>query len=96
MDYEIVEGYNNRLKNKLFGLLCEFEKEGEWESFLESIQLELLGIPVEQRTINYYVLFSNLASLKFVKYQYFRKIIFDSMSLLSKTAITEVENEYKV
>ena len=47
MDYEIVEGYNNRLKNKLFGLLCEFEKEGEWESFLESIQLELLGIPVE-------------------------------------------------
>ena len=91
MDYEIVEGYNNRLKNKLFGLLCEFEKEGEWESFLESIQLELLVIPVEQRTINY-----NLASLKFVKYQYFRKIIFDSMSLLSKTAITEVENEYKV
>ena len=23
---EINEGYNNKMKNKLFGLLCEFEK----------------------------------------------------------------------
>ena len=35
------EGYTNKLKNKLFGLLCEFEKNREWEKFLDSIIIEL-------------------------------------------------------
>ena len=26
------EGYKNKLKGRLFGLLCEREKNGEWES----------------------------------------------------------------
>ena len=38
-----TEGYNNKLKNKLFGLLCEYEKGREWEKFLDSILIELLG-----------------------------------------------------
>ena len=29
MTEEIKEGYRNKLKNKLFGLLCEYEKDGE-------------------------------------------------------------------
>lgn len=45
---DIEEGYNNRLKNKLFGLLCEYEKNGEWESFLDSILIELYGVPESQ------------------------------------------------
>ena len=35
-----VQHYNN-LKNRLFGLLCEYEKGREWEKFLDSILIEL-------------------------------------------------------
>ena len=36
---DIKEGYSNKLKGKLFGLLCEREKDGQWERFLDSIIL---------------------------------------------------------
>lgn len=78
------EGYANSLKNKLFGLLCEYEKGREWEKFLDSIVIELLGFDVEERTINYYVLFHKISSLRYLRYEYFRSTIFDCMSLLSK------------
>ena len=81
---DIQEGYNNRLKNKLFGLLCEFEKNGEWEQFLDAIIIEIQGIPEEYRTINYLALCSKISMLRYLRYEYFRKTIFDCMSLLSK------------
>ena len=81
-------GYNNKLKNKLFGLLCEFEKGREWEKFLDSILTELLGVEESERTINYYILYYKISSLRFLKYEYFRSTVFDCMSLLSK----ELEN----
>ena len=68
---DIVEAYNNKLKNKLFGLLCEREKDREWEKFLDSILIELMGFPVEKKTINYYVLFHKLSSLRYLRYDYF-------------------------
>ena len=51
--YNIIEteGYNNKLKNKLFGLLCEYEKGREWEKFLDSILIELLGFEEERKTL---------------------------------------------
>ena len=79
----VEEGYNNRLKNKLFGLLCEFEKNGEWESFLDSIIIELNGIPKEEQTINYLTLMHKINTLRYLKYEYFRKTIFDWMNLIS-------------
>ena len=63
------EGYNNKLKNKLFGLLCEFEKNREWEKFLDSIIIELMGIPEDERTINYYILMYKLSSLRYFIYE---------------------------
>ena len=78
----VMEGYSNRMKDRLFGLLCEKEKEGEWEKFLETILIELLGYPEDKKTINYYVLFYKLSSLKFLSYTYFRKTIFESMNLV--------------
>ena len=84
MTPEIKEGYDNKLKNKLFGLLCEFEKEREWEKFLDSILIELQGYPEEQKTINYYILFYKLSSLRFLSYKYFRATIFDAMNLVGK------------
>ena len=29
--------YKGRLKNRLFGLLCEYEKGREWRKFLDAI-----------------------------------------------------------
>ena len=81
---EYLEGYNNNLKNRLFGLLCEREKEGEWEKFLDSIVIELMSYPEEKRTINYYRLFTKVSSLRYLSYKYFRTTVFDCMSLLSK------------
>ena len=64
---EYLEGYNNNLKNRLFGLLCEYEKDREWESFLDSILIELMSYPDEQKTINYYRLFTKISSLYKIK-----------------------------
>lgn len=79
-----IEGYNNKLKNKVFGVLCEREKNGEWLKFLESILIELMGYPEESKSINYYTLFYKLSSLKYLNYEYFRKTIFDCMNLIGK------------
>ena len=85
MEYiaEVKEGYSNKLKNKLFGLLCEFEKGREWEKFLDSILIELQGFYEDEKTINYYVLYHKIASLRYLRYEYFRTTVFDCMSLLS-------------
>ena len=79
-----TERYNNKLKNKLFGLLCEYEKGREWEKFLDSILIELLGFEEERKTINYYILYYKLSSLRYLSYKYFRTTIFDCMGLISK------------
>ena len=84
MKKEFAEGYINKLKSKLFGLLCEFEKNGEWEKFLDSIITELLGFPEDLRTINYYILLAKISSLRYLRYEYFRSTIFSCMSLLGK------------
>lgn len=81
---EIQIAYGNKLKNKIFGLLCEFERDREWESFLDSILTELLGWEEEKKTINYYILFYKLSSLRYLRYEYFRKTIFDCMGLVAK------------
>lgn len=81
---EYLEGYNNNLKNRLFGLLCEYEKGREWEKFLDSILIELMSYPDERRTINYYRLCTKISSLRYLSYDYFRTTVFDCMSLLSK------------
>ena len=81
---DVLEGYNNNLKNRLFGLLCEYEKDGEWTSFLDSIIIELMSYPSEEKTINYYKLLAKVSSLRYLSYKYFRTTIFDCMNLLSK------------
>lgn len=81
---EQLEGYNNNLKNRLFGLLCEYEKGREWQKFLDSLLIELMSYPEEYKTINYYRLYTKVSSLRYLSYEYFRTTIFDCMNLLSK------------
>ena len=78
------EAYDNKLKNKLFGLLCEFEKGREWEKFLDSILIELQGFDEDEKTINYYILYHKLSSLRYLRYEYFRTTIFDCMGLIGR------------
>ena len=80
----VKEAYNNKLKNRLFGVLCEFEKNGEWEKYLDSILIEIMGYAEEERTINYWILFSKLSSLRYLKYEYFRKTVFECMGLIGR------------
>lgn len=84
INISVKEAYNNKIKSKLFGLLCEREKGREWEKFLDSILIELDGFPEEEKTINYYILYHKLSSLKYLRYEYFRATIFDCMDLVSK------------
>ena len=78
----LQEAYNNKLKSNMYGLLCEFEKGREWEKLLDSILIELLGYSDEEKTINYYILYYKLSSLRYLKYEYFRTTIFDCMNLV--------------
>lgn len=84
MNTQVKEGYNNKLKSKLFGLLCEREKGREWERFLDSITIELMGYPEELKTINYYILCYKISTLRYLSWTYFRSTIFDCMDLVSK------------
>ena len=78
------EAYYAKLKNRLFGCLCEREAGREWEKNLDSILIELYGIPDDQRTINYYRVFYKLSACRFLNFETFLKTIFDVMNLLGR------------
>ena len=74
------DGYKNKLKGRLYGLLCEREKDGEWEKFLDSIIIELKGLGAD--SINWWPLMGKLCSLRYLSYDYFRKTVFECMNLV--------------
>ena len=78
----VSSAYKNKLKNKLFALLWEREKNGEWESFLNNLYIEIFGSKNILRTIDYLELQAKMGALRYLDYQYFRSTIFDCMSLL--------------
>lgn len=84
VDPSIQEGYVNKFKNKLFGLLCEREKNGEWEKFIDTLLIEIYGMPEEYRGINYLTLWFKISSLKYLDYPHFRNTIFECMNLIGK------------
>ena len=80
LDEDTFDGYKNKLKGRLYGLLCEKEKNGEWEKFLDSIIIELDGLGAN--SINWWPLMGKLKSLRYLSYDYFRKTIFECMNLI--------------
>ena len=85
----MIEGYYNKLQGRLYGLLCEREKGGAWEKFLETILLELYGLEKIDKTINYWPLSGKLSELKYLDYQYFRKTIFECINLVKELSANE-------
>lgn len=80
----ITTEYKNKLTNRLFGLLCEYEKDREWRKFLDTITIELMGFSEEDKNAAYYHLMHNLTSCRYLSYDYFRSTIFDCMNLVEK------------
>ena len=81
----MIESFQaEKIRSELFGLLCEYEKDRNWERFLDSIMIELLNIDEEKKTDVYYKLYSKLGSLRYLSYKYFRATIFDCMNLVTK------------
>lgn len=83
LDKELLEGYKNKLKDRLFGLLCEREKDGEWVKFLDTIIIELAAWEKEFYSINFLALMHKVHMMRFLSYEYFRKTIFECMNLIS-------------
>lgn len=77
----IQEAYKDQMKKKLYGLLREREKNGEWEKFLDTILIELLGYNDNSKTISYYTLYAKLASCRYLSFKYYRKTLFECMNL---------------
>ena len=75
-----VDSYKNKLKGRLYGLLCEREKDGEWEKFLDSLIIELQGLGAN--SINWWPLMGKVIMLKYMSYEYFRKTIFECINLV--------------
>ena len=78
---ELKNGYHNKLKGRIYGLLCTREENGEWEKALDNIIIQLLDFDEQEKSINYYELLTKLQSLRYLRYYYFRKTIFDCLDL---------------
>ena len=83
-------GYYNKLKSRLYGLLCEKEKEGACEKFLDTIIIELMGFSQNDQTINYWTLIGKLSALRYLSYEYFRKTVFECMNLVTELSKNEL------
>jgi hypothetical protein len=75
------EAYRDKMKKKLYGLLREREKDGEWEKYLDTILIELGGYSENNKTIEYYTLYHKLAACRYLSFKYYRKTIFECMNL---------------
>lgn len=84
-DKDVVKrGYKDKLKNRLYGLLCEREKGGEWEKFLDTLLIELFEFEEDQKTIYYYQLIERMCKMRYLRFTYFRSLIFECMNLIDK------------
>ena len=81
------DGYKNKLKGRLYGLLCEREKGGEWEGFLNSLYIEIQGLGAN--SINWWPLMGKIRMLRYLSYEWFRKTIFECMNLIGDLDIPD-------
>lgn len=84
MEQEVVAKRKGILKNRLYGLLCEREKDGSWKEFLDNILLDLTVAPEEERSYEYCMLVTKLTACRFLAYEYYRKTIFECMHLIDR------------
>lgn len=84
MEERYVAKHKEVFKNRLYGLLCEREKDGSWEEFLDNILLDLTNFSEEKRSYEYYMLVSKISACRYLSYKYYRKTIFECMNLIDR------------
>lgn len=84
---EVFEGYRNKIRDRLFSLLCEREEGGKWEKFLDTIFIELLGYAKELNSVQFWMLVGKVASLRYLSYDFFRSTIFECMNLIGRVEV---------
>lgn len=82
IENEVHKAYVNKLKGKLYGLLCEREKDREWEKYYDNIMIELLEFPKHYRTINYEILMCKMSACRYLRFPYFRSTLLECMNLI--------------
>jgi hypothetical protein len=75
------------MKNKLYKLLVIREQGGNWQKYLENIQLTLMGFKMTPELL---IVLGRISTLRFLEMQYFRNTIFDLMEIIDKVEL-EVE-----
>lgn len=78
------------MKKRLYGLLREREKDGEWEKFFDIILIELSGYNDNSKTIEYYTLYAKLSACRYLSFKYYRKTIFECMNLFDNLRIDAI------
>ena len=72
----VVEGYNNYLKGIYFGILKDCEKGKDYDALLDSLLIELMGwFGTDKECIFLHKLYAQTATLKYLKYKFFRNTI---------------------
>ena len=79
---QCVDGYVNYLKGKYFGILNDYEKNKDFDKLLESLLIDLIGAKEQYDSIHLNNLCAKTASLKYLKYKYFRNTIMECMKLV--------------
>lgn len=87
IEVEVFEGYRNKMRDRLYSLLCEREEGGKWEKFTDTIFIELMGYAKELNSIHFWMLLGKVASLKYLSYEYFRSTIFECINLVGKVEL---------
>ena len=86
---ETFEGYKNKLKGRLYGVLCEKEKEGgDWEKFLNSILIELKGLFFKLLFINILLLLLKYKLPLLFTLSFLTEVVDKENNLFSEMSIT--------
>lgn len=80
-EQETFDAYKNKLKGRLYGLLCERERDGKWEAYLDSLIIEIKGLGAN--SINWWSFIGKLQMMRYLSYEWFRTTIFDCINLVS-------------
>lgn len=70
--------YKKYLKGLYYGILKEYEKNGDYKTLIEKTKIELFGIQKTIEKVEIYKLISYTSELPFLKYQYFRNLIINN------------------
>lgn len=79
---QCMEGYREYLKGKYFGILNDYEKNKDFDKLLDSLLRDLIGAQEQYDSIHLVNLFAKTASLRYLKYKYFRSTIMECMKLV--------------